>query len=122
VVVPRPPGPSIEGPPSWVIKGRVPGLDGLRGLSILLVSLAHFSSATDAPLPRSWRDLPLGFVGVDVFFVISGFLITLLLIRERERTGRISLRDLYIRRDLRILPAYAAYMAAVFVFQRAGWV
>jgi peptidoglycan/LPS O-acetylase OafA/YrhL len=108
--------------PPWVMKGRVPGLDGLRGVSILLVSLAHFSSAADTPLPRSWRDLPLGFPGVDVFFVISGFLITLLLIREQERTGRISLRDFYIRRALRILPAYVAYLAVVFAFQRAGWV
>ena len=113
---------SANGAPPWVMKGRVPDLDGLRGISILFVSLGHFSSATDAPFTRPWRDLPLAFAGVDIFFVISGFLITLLLIRERERKGRISLSDFYIRRALRILPAYFAYLIVVLAFQRAGWV
>jgi peptidoglycan/LPS O-acetylase OafA/YrhL len=58
--------------------------------------------------------------GVDIFFVISGFLITLLLLRERERAGRISLSAFYVRRALRILPAYIAYLSVVLFVQRAG--
>src|SRR5438045_1854706 len=75
-----------------------PDLEGLRGVAILLVLLFH------AGLPLTTG----GFVGVDVFFVLSGFLITGLLIRERERRGRIDLRAFYARRARRILPAAAA--------------
>jgi peptidoglycan/LPS O-acetylase OafA/YrhL len=58
---------------------------------------------------------PGGFVGVDVFFVISGFLITGILLREHERTGRISFRSFYIRRVKRILPAAVLVLAATLV-------
>jgi peptidoglycan/LPS O-acetylase OafA/YrhL len=75
--------------------GYRPELDGLRGISILLVYLHHFYS----PL------MPGGFFGVDVFFVLSGFLITSLLVEEWEREGSISLKDFYIRRVLRLMPA-----------------
>ena len=77
-----------------------PDIEGLRGLAILLVVAYH------AGLP-----LPGGFVGVDVFFVLSGFLITGLLVRERERNGRISLPAFYARRARRILPAAAVTIA-----------
>jgi peptidoglycan/LPS O-acetylase OafA/YrhL len=104
-----------------VTSGRVPGLDGLRGLSILLVSLAHFVPGPANPFPSRWRVASqLGAPGVDIFFVISGFLITLLLLRERERAGHISLRAFYIRRALRILPAYVAYLGVVAAVQMAG--
>lgn len=56
---------------------------------------------------------PAGYMGVDVFFVVSGFLITGLLMREAERVGRISLRDFYLRRARRILPAAMATLLAV---------
>jgi len=69
-------------------------IEGLRGVAVLLVVLGHLTG-----WPRG------GFVGVDVFFVISGFLITGLLVSEHERTGRVSLRGFYLRRVRRLLPA-----------------
>ena len=70
-------------------------IQGLRAIAVALVLVFH-----------AWPSvLPGGFVGVDVFFVISGFLITGLLIRELERSGRISLREFYARRAKRLLPA-----------------
>ncbi len=75
--------------------GRLPGLDGLRALAVAAVIAFHLD-------PR-W--LPGGFLGVDVFFVISGFLITTLLLRERARTGRVDLRGFWTRRARRLLPA-----------------
>jgi len=88
-------------------------LDGLRGLSILAVIWHH---ALDAD--SKWRLIPgarLGFLGVDLFFVISGFLIVTLLLRERERSGSISLKDFYIRRSLRIYPLYFALVAGLWL-------
>lgn len=72
-----------------------PELQGLRALAVLLVSVYHI-----------WPSLlPAGFVGVDVFFVISGFLITGLLLKEAERSDRISLVGFWARRMRRLLPA-----------------
>ena len=75
--------------------GYRPELDGLRGISILLVYVHHLYH----PL------MPGGFFGVDVFFVLSGFLITSLLVQEWSREGSISLKNFYIRRALRLMPA-----------------
>lgn len=80
---------------------RLAGLDGLRALAVLAVIAFH--------LHASW--LPGGFLGVDVFFVISGFLITTLLIREERRTRRIDLRSFWTRRARRLLPALLACVA-----------
>jgi peptidoglycan/LPS O-acetylase OafA/YrhL len=83
-------------------------LDGLRCLCILAVIWHHTA--------MGWGGLPMsshGFLGVDLFFVISGFLIVTLLLRERQRHGAISLRRFYMRRTLRIFPAYYAMLAAV---------
>ncbi|MDX3354380.1 acyltransferase family protein [Streptomyces sp. ME01-24h] len=71
------------------------GLDGVRALAVLLVVVYH--------LDPSW--LPGGFLGVDVFFVLSGYLITGLLCSERHRTGRIDLPRFWLRRARRLLPA-----------------
>lgn len=110
-------------PPSWVMSGRIPSLDGLRGLVVLLVVLCHAAQAPGFPLlgiPRSvWTQ---GAVGVDVFFVLSGLLITTLLLRERDRTGGVSLRAFWLRRFLRIVPAYGAYLAFIAVLGVAGLV
>src|SRR5580698_11229057 len=72
-----------------------PDVEGLRAVAVLLVVLYH------AAVPG----LTGGYVGVDVFFVISGFVITGLLLRERSRTHRTSILDFYARRCRRILPA-----------------
>jgi peptidoglycan/LPS O-acetylase OafA/YrhL len=76
-----------------------PALDGLRAVAIVAVVLAHCTP---------W--LPGGWTGVDIFFVISGYLITRLLAAERAASGRIDLRRFYIRRCLRLMPAFAVLM------------
>jgi peptidoglycan/LPS O-acetylase OafA/YrhL len=75
-----------------------PSLDGMRALCVLLVMFNH----VHAQVPH-WV---LGWLGVDVFFVLSGFLITTLMVRERERSGRVSLKAFYTRRFFRIIPVY----------------
>jgi len=95
-------------------------LDGLRAISILGVVWFHTWFITPYyPVLRAIPVLRLGEFGVHVFFGISGFLITTLLLREQERYGAISLRDFYIRRALRIWPVYyatvAVYVALVLV-------
>ena len=79
---------------------QLPGLDGLRGLAILPVIWHH---ATPRLLPGV---LGKGAVGVDLFFALSGFLITTLLLRERRERGQIRLGAFYARRSLRIFPLY----------------
>jgi peptidoglycan/LPS O-acetylase OafA/YrhL len=77
-----------------------PALDGLRAISIFLVICFHVK--TKAPF---LRDFP-GYLGVDVFFVLSGYLITMLLLREKQETGKIDLTAFYMRRIFRIIPVY----------------
>jgi peptidoglycan/LPS O-acetylase OafA/YrhL len=87
-------------------------LDGLRAISILGVVWFHAWYITSYyPSLRAIPILHLGSFGVHVFFGISGFLITSLLLREAERYGAVSLRDFYIRRSLRIWPVYYATLA-----------
>jgi peptidoglycan/LPS O-acetylase OafA/YrhL len=75
--------------------GYRPALDGVRGVSILVVMAAHAKLIS----------LSFGFVGVDIFFVLSGFLITSLLVEEWLKYGFVSLKAFYLRRALRLLPA-----------------
>jgi len=90
-------------------------LDGVRGVAILTVLVYHLTwgigrDPLDGSLfPRG------GYLGVDIFFVLSGFLITTLLIQEWDRTGGISLRHFYARRALRLLPALALVLVAAAV-------
>jgi peptidoglycan/LPS O-acetylase OafA/YrhL len=91
-------------------------LDGLRALSIL--GVIWFHSWWGTPYYSTLEKLPvlrLGEWGVQVFFAISGFLISTLLFREREQFGQISVRDFYIRRSLRIWPLYYATIAIYIV-------
>lgn len=95
--------------PEWLWKGRVPALDGLRAIAIGLVIVAHARGTVHAPFPQFvWT---FGDLGVELFFVISGFLITLLLLRERRRVGTISLKQFYLRRAVRIFPAFLSFLA-----------
>lgn len=80
--------------------GRRPGLDGIRGGAVILVMLNHTGA------------LRWGFVGVDVFFALSGFLITTLLFEERQRHGRVSLRAFYVRRARRLVPGLVLLLVA----------
>jgi peptidoglycan/LPS O-acetylase OafA/YrhL len=88
--------------------GRQPALDGVRGLAVLLVVIYHVG------LP-----LPGGGVGVDVFFVLSGFLISTLLLTERDETGTIAFGAFYARRARRLLPALLLMMALFVVIRGA---
>src|ERR687886_2507200 len=85
--------------------GYRPALDGIRALAVVAVFAYH------ARLP--WARA--GFLGVDVFFVLSGYLITSLLLAERRREGRIDLRRFWFRRARRLLPAVVVLLAAVAV-------
>lgn len=89
-------------PPTSTAPGRRRDIQGLRAVAVLLVVLFH------AELP-----VPGGFVGVDVFFVISGFVITAMLMREWAQHGRIRFAHFYFRRFLRLTPALALVVAVV---------
>jgi peptidoglycan/LPS O-acetylase OafA/YrhL len=96
--------------------GYEPALDGLRALAVLCVMVGH-TSLLGAGADLSGADGTLGclrggFLGVDIFFVLSGFLITALLLNEQRQTGRISLKAFYGRRALRLLPALAVLLGA----------
>jgi len=101
---------------------RLPGLDGLRAFSILLVILLHTIQRRSVthPVPYIAYVFSNGGMGVFIFFVISGYLITSLLLREFERTGRISLRRFYVRRAFRILPPLYVYVLFIAVLGLAG--
>ena len=120
--------PAVDSPPSRQSQparpARIPSLDGLRAVSITLVLLAHLSGTAGFPIARAdgLGFIDTGNLGVRVFFVISGYLITTLLIRELDRTGTISLRQFYYRRTLRIFPAYYAYVGAIATCWIFGWV
>jgi peptidoglycan/LPS O-acetylase OafA/YrhL len=83
--------------------GYQPSLDGLRAISVLAVILYH----------ADFKMLPGGFLGVEVFFVVSGFLITSLLLEERLHKGQIDLKQFWIRRGRRLLPALYLLLAVV---------
>ena len=90
---------------------RIPSLDGLRAISISLVVVGHWAEL------RYHSDVAGAFanLGVRIFFIISGYLITTLLLKEYGKTSTIGLRDFYVRRAYRILPAAIVFMVPVFV-------
>jgi peptidoglycan/LPS O-acetylase OafA/YrhL len=98
---------------------HVAGLDGVRGLAILLVLCSHSVIYTDAG-GLTPNGLAAGSAGVAIFFVLSGYLITTLLLREEERDGSIQLTSFYARRALRLFPALWLYLLVVFGIWLAG--
>src|SRR5262249_3910616 len=86
--------------------GYLPGLDGIRALAVIAVLIYHARP--------EW--LPGGFLGVDVFFVISGFIITRGLLDEWRQYGRIELRRFWLRRARRLLPALYLLLAGVVIY------
>jgi peptidoglycan/LPS O-acetylase OafA/YrhL len=97
----------------------IPSLDGLRALSIALVLVGHTIPSGNHSF--GFRALFLhADLGVRVFFVISGFLITRLLLHERAQSGTVSLRLFYIRRALRILPAFFLFVGSVALLNTLG--
>jgi peptidoglycan/LPS O-acetylase OafA/YrhL len=101
---------------------NIPSLDGLRAISVGTIIAAHMSGvvAQRIPLLPFWLYVAWGSLGVQTFFVISGFLITLILLKELNATGTISLGRFYFRRALRIFPAFYVYLAAGFALTLAG--
>ena len=97
-----------------LVGGRIPSLDGLRAVAILIVITSHLTGGLyNLPFLGAGNfqmNFVTGTLGVRIFFVISGFLITTLLRKEQVKTGGISLRQFYIRRALRILPASYAFL------------
>jgi peptidoglycan/LPS O-acetylase OafA/YrhL len=102
------------------LPGRIPSLDGLRAISIALVMVGHSADCNNAPRILAHFG-HLGNFGVRCFFVISGFLITTLLLKEREKTGSISMKGFYIRRALRIFPPSLAYIGIIAICYGLGW-
>lgn len=100
--------------------GYRPELDGLRAIAVLAVMLGHACLISTGADLRSAQTVPTllrgGIFGVDMFFVLSGFLITTLLVQERDATGRIGFRAFYTRRALRLLPALALTLLGCMVY------
>jgi peptidoglycan/LPS O-acetylase OafA/YrhL len=102
-------------PAPTMIGGHVPALDGLRGVAVLLVlafHLAHLDGAAGLPARALLGATRFGWSGVDLFFVLSGFLITGILLDAKGAPGYF--RSFYVRRALRIFPLYYAYLAVLF--------
>jgi peptidoglycan/LPS O-acetylase OafA/YrhL len=91
-----------------MVRKHIPGLDGLRAASICLVVVGHASTCPG--FPHAWGEFRCAALGVDIFFAISGFLITTLLLEDELRFGKIRLTTFYSRRVYRILPAALTFL------------
>lgn len=98
----------------YLSRSYLPALDGLRAISIVMVIWHH---CWLTPPPGIWGKGP---VGVQLFFVISGYLVTTLLLRERERQGKVALAAFYRRRALRIFPLYYAVLGVLTIHAVIG--
>src|SRR5215467_2941447 len=99
--------------------GRLPSLDGWRCIAIALVLVSHWPYTRGFPWGE--RAVQVGDLGVRMFFVISGFLITYLLLVEADRRGQSSLQAFYVRRALRIFPVYFLYVAVLALLTAIGF-
>jgi peptidoglycan/LPS O-acetylase OafA/YrhL len=101
--------------------GHVAGFDGLRAVAVLLVVSSHFSILLYGDRgPLSWLSLDSGWLGVDLFFALSGFLITALLLTEQNDHGRVDTLYFYGRRAVRLLPALLAMLVAHVIYTAAS--
>ncbi|MCJ0742442.1 acyltransferase family protein [Pedobacter montanisoli] len=96
---------------------RIKFLDGIRGVSILMVVVSHAAStilfpSNLSPIIKFFFD---GNLGVRSFFVLSGFLITSILLNEENKKGNINLKNFYLKRTFRILPVYFLYILSIFI-------
>jgi len=98
--------------PGLLASSYFPSLDGLRGVAIISVIASHFGRN------ESWLTFVDGTIGVQIFFILSGFLITSLLLKEKVTRGRISLRNFYIRRVLRIMPVAYLYLLVLIILNQ----
>jgi peptidoglycan/LPS O-acetylase OafA/YrhL len=94
-------------------EGYLPSLDGWRAVAILGVILAHGTDTLFEPGSLAHRLTRHGALGVDIFFGISGFLITTRLLEEHRRQGKVSLSGFYVRRVFRIVPPYLAFLGVI---------
>jgi peptidoglycan/LPS O-acetylase OafA/YrhL len=101
---------------------NIPSLDGLRAISVLMVLASHMPEELTRIIPfvPYWLYKAWGACGVQVFFIISGFLITHLLLKEWNETGTINLRRFYLRRAFRIFPPLYVYLGVALVLTMAG--
>jgi peptidoglycan/LPS O-acetylase OafA/YrhL len=101
---------------------RIASLDGLRAISISMVVVGHASGPPEYPFGRfvaAWMH-GIGELGVRVFFVISGYLITSILVHELDKRQTISLPKFYFRRTLRLFPAFYVYVATIMILEFLG--
>jgi peptidoglycan/LPS O-acetylase OafA/YrhL len=101
---------------------RIPSLDGLRGVAILMVLIGHVAHSLPSQFAPLLRFAGNGKLGVKIFFVLSGFLIYSLSIREVEKTGVFNWRQFYLRRVLRIFPCFYLYLAVVLYMVAVGMI
>lgn len=101
---------------------RLPSLDGWRAVAIVIVLCHHTVFSYNYPFAADpWSSLVFdGNLGVRIFFVISGFLISYLLLNEAAKNGGINLKSFYVRRVFRIFPVYFAYLAVLLILAMAG--
>ena len=115
-----------EAPAGNLLRTRMPELDTIRGIAVLLVLFFHgfgfrYGLGGLSGIPKLFVAATLpGWVGVNLFFVLSGFLITGILLESKSKTDYY--RSFYIRRALRILPIYYAVLVLLAVLTRTGWV
>ena len=102
---------------------QIPGLNGLRAIAIILVLFGHARFLNHRFANPIFHKMPIlfsGRLGVIIFFVISGFLITALLLEEEKTKNLVSLKNFYLRRTFRILPVYYTLLLFYFILQVAG--
>lgn len=112
------------------MKSKLPSLNGLRAISVIIIVIHHFFIQTPAlrKLNENEQLRPFihfiqdGHLAVSIFFIISGFLITSLLMKEEKQTETISLKKFYLRRTLRIFPAYYFLLLCYFGLHSLGFI